>query len=152
MLKKNRHLIMAPVNGSPASEQAFRWACQLARNSRAELLALYVYEVPMEAPLGSALGRSSIMQGERILKSAEEIAESEHCRVGAMMVEARNAGPAIVLEAADKGVDLLVVGVPYEESGPLIQAGSTADYLLKNSHCQVVISRGATSGAANGQD
>ena len=141
MLRKSRLRILTPVNGTHASEQAFRWSCQLARSVRAELSAIYVSEVPMEFPLGTVQGRSHLLEGERILTNVERIAESEHCRVNTTMVEARNAGPAIVLEAYQKEFDLLVVGVPYRQSATPIAVGSTTDYLLKNASCQVVVSR-----------
>lgn len=141
MLRKSRLRILTPVNGTSASEQAFRWSCQLARSVRADLCAIYVSEVPMELPLGTAQGRSHLMEGERILSNVERIAESEHCRVNTTMVEARNAGPAIVLEAYQREFDLLVVGVPFQQSEAPIAAGSTTDYVLKNATCQVVVSR-----------
>lgn len=149
MLRKSRLRILTPVNGTEASEQAFRWACQLARHNRADLHAIYVFEVPMEFPLGAARGRSELMEGEKILQQVEEIADSEHCRVNTTMVEARNAGPAIVLEAADKDFDLLVIGVPFHgAAAPVapVAAGSTPDYVLKNAPCQVVVSREPASG------
>ena len=141
MLRKPRLRILTPVNGTRASEQAFRWSCQFARSIRAELAAIYVSEIPMEFPLGAAQGQSHLMEGERILSHIEKIAESEHCRVNATMVEARNAGPAIVQEAYQREFDLLVVGVPYRQFSTPITAGSTTDYLLKNAYCQVVVSR-----------
>ena len=152
MLRKSRQRILAAVNGSQASEQAFRWACQLARHTRADLCAVYVFEVPMEMPLGASQGRSNLMDGESILKTVEEIADSEHCRVNATMVEARNAGPAIALEALDKDVDLLVVGISYDRTGAPVRPGSTADYLLKNTQCQVMIARESAPGDSDGQE
>ena len=132
---------MAPVNGSPASEQSFRWACRLARNSRADLHAIYVFEIPMEVPLGTGQSRSDLMAGERILKAVEQIADSEHCKVNATMVEARNAGPAIVVDSIDRNIDLLVIGVPFQPWTSPVQKGSTTDYILKNSRCQVIVTR-----------
>lgn len=141
MLRKSRYRILVPVNGSKACTQAFRWACQLARNARADLHAIYVFEVPMEIPLGIGLARSDLDKGERILKGMEEIADSEHCKVNATMVEARNAGPAIVVDSIDREIDLVVVGVPFRRWASPVQVGSTADYILKNSPCQVIVTR-----------
>ncbi len=141
MLKKSRLRILTPVNGTAASQQAFRWTCQLAHHSRADLHAIYVFEVPMEFPLGAVQSQSRLMEGEKILRQAEKIAESEHCKVITTMVEARNAGPAIVLEAADKDMDLLVLGIPFQPAASPVPVGSTADYVLKNSPCQVLLSR-----------
>ena len=47
--------ILVPVNGKPYSERTFRWACQMARESKTELHAVYVIEVPLELSLESEL-------------------------------------------------------------------------------------------------
>lgn len=132
---------MVPVNGSQASRHAFQWACQLARHARADLHALYVFEIPLEIPLGAGQDRDKRDEGEQILKAMEKIADSEHCRVSATMVEARNAGPAIVVDSMDRKMDILVIGVPFQRGASPVQVGSTADYILKNSPCQVIVTR-----------
>ena len=141
MLRKSRYRILVPVNGSQASKQAFHWACQLAHHTRADLYAIYVFEIPMEIPLGTGLAESDVNEGEQILKAMEEIADSEHCKVNATMVEARNAGPAIVVDSIDREMDLLVIGVPFQRWSSPVKVGSTADYILKNSRCQVIVTR-----------
>ena len=152
MLRKSRLRILAPVNGTQASEYAFRWSCQLARSSRAELLAIYVFEIPMEFPVESLRGRHDLLEGEKILHQVEEIADSEHCRVNASMIAARNAGPAIVREAHEKSIDLLVVGVPYRRSISPIPGGVTTDFILKNASCQVLVSREPAPDATSQED
>ena len=141
MLRRSRLRILTPVNGTAASKHAFRWSCQLARNSRADLLALYVFEIPMEFPVESLRGPADLMEGESILHQIEQIATAEHCRVDAAMVAARNAGPAIVREASGKAIDLLVVGMPYRRVVSSLPLGATTDFILKNAPCQVVVSR-----------
>ncbi len=133
--------VLAPVNGKPASNMAFHWACQLARQARAQLFALYVIEVPLVFPLGSNTIRRSYDEGEAILTGIEGIARSEKCRVSATLLEARNAGPAIVLEAADRNMDLVVVGLPFRRQAVGRNLGSTSDYILKNASCQVMVCR-----------
>ena len=141
MLRHHKLRILTPVNGKPASEHAFRWTCQLARHFRAELNAIYVFEVPLEFPLESVEVRRDHQEGEGILTRMEDIANSEKCRVNASLLEARNAGPAIVLEAAERQMDLLVLGLPFDRRGDARSMGVTSDYILKNAPCQVVISR-----------
>lgn len=143
---------MAPVNGTSASQHAFRWCCQLARNSRADLLAIYVFEIPMEFAVESVRGQRDIQEGETILNQIEGIAEAEHCKVSANMVAARNAGPAIVLEATERDIDLLVVGLPYARAAPTPLVGPTASFILKNAPCQVLVSREPAPGHFRAQD
>lgn len=141
MLRRERPRILAPVNGTSASEHAFRWCCQIARSTRSDLMAVYVYEIPMEYAVESIRGQRDTLEGERILHQVERIASDEHCKVSASMIAARNAGPAIVLEASQKSVGLLVLGLPFDQgsSGPPI--GTTSRFILRNAQCQVLISR-----------
>ena len=141
MLFKSRLRILTPVNGTQASENAFRWSCQLARNSKAELHAIYVFEIPLEYAVDSQHGRRDLAQGEKILKQVEGIASEERYRVSASMIAARNAGPAIVLEADSREIDLLVIGVPNGKTVSPVAVGSTADFILKRAPCQVILSR-----------
>lgn len=150
--RKNKSRILTPVNGTPASKHAFRWSCQLAKHSHADLFAVYVSEVPMEYAVESIRGRSNLMEGEEILRQVEKIAGSEHCKVDASMIAARNAGPALVLEAQRRSVDLLVVGLPYREGVVPVSVGSTADFILKNAPCQVIVSREPALSPSETQD
>lgn len=141
MHKKARPRFLAPVNGKPASEHAFRWSCQLARHAGAELYAIHVFEVPLELPLDTTAMLRDHQDFESILTRVEEIASSEKYRVNASLLEARNAGPAIVLEAAERGMDLVVIGLPFDGRIDSHSVGATSAYVLKNAPCQVILSR-----------
>ncbi|MCI0846921.1 MAG: universal stress protein, partial [Chloroflexi bacterium] len=105
--------LLVPVNGKPYSERTFRWACQMARESKTELHAVYVIEVPLELSLESEIS-SDINKGEEILARIEAIASEEKYKgLQARFLRARQAGPAVVLESEDRFMDLLIVGVPY---------------------------------------
>ena len=71
--------IMVPVNGDAISERAFRWACHTARESKADLHAIYVMEVPLELPLEAEI-TEDINRGEEILARIEGIAAQEKCK------------------------------------------------------------------------
>lgn len=133
--------ILVPVNGNPASEQAFRWAGQLARQARASLYAVYVIELPLEFPLGSAEASGRQQQGEDILTRTEAIAAAERWTVNATLMEARSAGPAIVQEAEERRANLLVVGLPWQRRAGAAPLGETPAYILKNAPCQTLFSR-----------
>jgi hypothetical protein len=85
----------------------------MARESKTELHAVYVIEVPLELSLESEIS-SDINKGEEILARIEAIASEEKYKgLQARFLRARQAGPAVVLESEDRFMDLLVVGVPY---------------------------------------
>ena len=140
-MRLNAKRILVPVNGEPASERTFRWACQVARDSKAELHAVYVIEVPLELPLEAEIAED-VNQGEEILARIEAIgAEEKYKGVQAKFLRARHAGPAIVVESDDRQMDLLIVGVPYRRRFGSCSLGSTSEYIFDNAECQVIFWR-----------
>ena len=75
------------------------------------------------------------------LSNAEAIAEKSDCRVEAELLQAREAGHAVVDEAMERGVDGIIVGVDYHMPFGEFQMGHTTQYILKNARCQVWICR-----------
>ncbi len=140
-VKFDANRILVPVNGDKASEHVFRWSCQLARQSKAHLHAVYVIEVPLEMPLESEIGEATD-RGEEILARIEAIASEEKYKgLQARFLRARQAGSAIVLESEDRFMDLLIVGVPYNRRFGSCTFGTTASYIFHNASCQVMFWR-----------
>ena len=140
-MKLDEKRILVPVNGDQASEQAFRWACQLARHSKAQLHAVYIIEVPMEFPLETE-NLQAINKGEEILARVEAIGSEEKCKeVRARSLRARHAGPAIVMETEDRHMDAVILGIPYRRRFGSCSLGDTASYVFNNASCQVIFSR-----------
>ena len=133
--------ILVPVNGKPYSERSFRWACQIAREAKTELHAVYVIEVPLALSLESEIS-DDINKGEEILARIEAIASEEKYKgLQARFLRARQAGPAVVAESESKFMDLLIVGVPYKRQFRECSLGSTASYIFHNVSCQIMLSR-----------
>ena len=140
-MRLNAKKILVPVNGDAASERTFRWACQAARESKAELHALYVIEVPLELPLEAEI-TEDINRGEEILTRIEAIGAQEKFKgVQAKYMRARDAGPAIVLETQDRDMDLVIMGIPYRRRFGNCDMGSTASYIINNAACQLILWR-----------
>ncbi|MDP2728276.1 MAG: universal stress protein, partial [Dehalococcoidia bacterium] len=62
------------------------------------------------------------------------------------LLQAREVGPAIVDEAIERGVDLILLGVPYKKRFGEFNMGRVAPYVLKNAPCRVWVIRQAISG------
>lgn len=127
--------ILVPTIGDSSSEEAFRLACTISKNTKAILYALYVIEISHELPLDSEVNSA---HGEGILNRTEELAKEMKYRVEAELIQARQAGPAIVQEAQARGADLIVMGIPYKRRYGHFTAGETATYVLKSALCPVV--------------
>ena len=140
-IKLDAKRILVPVNGDKASEHTFRWACQLARQSKAQLHAVHVIEVPLELPLESE-NTEATNKGEEILARIEAIGAEEKCKdLQAKSLRARHAGPAIVMEAEDRQMDAVILGVPYRRRFGSCTLGATASYIFNNAPCQVIFWR-----------
>lgn len=135
---------LIPVIDSPASYEAVEMACGLAKHRKARLYAVHVIEVLRSLPLNAGM-ETEARRGEQILRKAEDIASSAGCHVEAALLQARDAGQAIVDEARDRGVDAIILGVGYKRIIGSFQIGRTADYVLKNAPCQVWVVRQAVS-------
>ncbi len=144
-MRNNPQRILVPVNGDAVSERTFRWACQTARETKAELHAVYVIEVPLELPLEAEI-TEEVNRGEEVLNRIEAIAAQAKCKgLQARYMRARDAGPAIVLETRDRNMDAVIVGIPFRRRFGSCDLGTTASFIFNNATCQVVLWRDPAS-------
>ena len=133
--------ILVPVNDSPHSERAFRWACQVARSNKAQLHALHVIEVPLSQSLEAEI-TADVDRAEELLTRYERIAREEKYRgLEAGCLRARQAGAAIVREVEIKRAEMIVVGIPYNRTMGQCSMGSAASYIFQHASCQVLLWR-----------
>ena len=130
--------ILVPVKGDKTGEEAFRLACGLSKENKAKIYALYIIVVKQELPLDAQIDPT---QGEAILGRIEAMGHEGKCHVEAEYLQARHPGPAIVQEALEREVDLIVLGVPYKRHLGQFTLGETAPYVLKNAPCPVILWR-----------
>jgi len=136
--------IMVPFRGTPADEQALRLACQIARQEKTKVMAVYVIEVQRTLPL-EAENAAQTERAEIALGQAEQVAHELGLKIETGLFQARIAGAALVNEAIERGIDLIIMGVPYRSQLGDFGLGTTANYILKNAPCQVWYCRQAAS-------
>jgi nucleotide-binding universal stress UspA family protein len=129
------------LNGAPSDARMVQLVASLATKTKAELIAVHVVEIDWTLPLDADIaGRSEDVQ--RVLDSAEEIAEAYKVRLEPVLLQARDVAAAIVDEATERGADLLVVGLPYRKRfGGEFAIGRTIPYILQNAPCSVWVVR-----------
>jgi nucleotide-binding universal stress UspA family protein len=137
--------ILVPVDGSQASMDALALACLLAKRNKGKVYAVHVIEVARTLPLDADLSPEA-REGEQILVRAEQVADSLDYEVTGELLQARDAGHAIVDEAIERDVDGIVAGRGYKRPLGEFQMGLTAQYILRNAPCQVIICRPAVGG------
>lgn len=132
--------ILVPVVGTHTDEDAVMLACSLSKKEKAEILLLYVIEVRRNLPIDAEMGEQ-IQQGERVLERVVHFADRIGCRVQTDLLQAREAGAAIVNEAVEREAQLIVMGVPYHERYGEYCVQPRAQYVLDHAECRVILAR-----------
>lgn len=132
--------ILVPVNGNPTDREAIGLACRIARANKGKVFAIYVIEVKRTLPLTAELD-SEIDKGEQVLAAAEQVARELDCEIETELLQAREVGPAVVDEAIERGVDLVIIGLMYKKKFGEFDLGKTAPYVLKHAPCRVWVMR-----------
>lgn len=132
--------LLASVIGGKTDEGVIKLACSIARKNKGKIYVVHVIEVKRALPLDAAMG-PEIEKGDKILARAQTIADTLDCEVVTDLLQAREAGPALVDEAVERGVDLIIMGMEYKRRFGEFDLGSAVPYVLKNAPCRVLVWR-----------
>ena len=130
--------ILVPVVGSEADIETIKLACRLAKKDKGKVWAVSVVAIKRALPLDAEID-SEIKKAEEILDKVESVAEEEDYEVETDVLQARDVGPAIVDEAVERGVSLILMGIKVKKSFGQFSMGSVVPYVLKNSPCPVIL-------------
>ncbi|OGO33173.1 MAG: universal stress protein [Chloroflexi bacterium RBG_16_56_11] len=130
--------VLVPVVGTEADEEAMRLACRLAKKDKGKIWSVFVVAIKRALPLDAEI-ESEIKKAEEILDRVESIATEEDYETETDILQAREVGPAIVDEAVERGVDLILMGIAYKQRFGQFSLGNVVPYVLKNSPCPVIL-------------
>ena len=130
--------ILIPVTGTEADEEAIKLACRLAKQDKSQVYAVYIITMTRELPLDAEI-ESEIKKAEDMLNHIESTAEEQGCRIETDLLQAREAGPAIIDEAMEREVDLILMGVAYKRRFGEFSLGEVVPHVLKNATCRVIL-------------
>jgi nucleotide-binding universal stress UspA family protein len=130
--------VLVPVAGTEVDEEAMKLACRLAKKDKGKIWAFCVVAVKRALPLDAEID-SEIQNAEDVLDHVERVAEEEDCEVETDVLQAREVGPAIIDEAVERGVDLILMGIKYKRRFGQFSLGSVVPYVLKNAPCPVIL-------------
>ena len=136
--------VLVAVGGEQSDDHIVRLACELLNSNKDKLYILYVIEVDRGLPVDAEVA-SATAKAEEVLGRMEEVARSRKFKTEGELVQARQAGSAVVREAFDTKVDAIVLGIPYRERYGSFNMGETAHYVLENAPCRVILWRGPVS-------
>jgi APA family basic amino acid/polyamine antiporter len=130
--------ILVPMKLGPIGEEMVATAVKLAQEAGASVWALHVVRVPMERELDRAVAEEE-ERAEASLSEAQALGADHGVEVKTKTVLARSIGQAIVDQAKELGVDLIVVG-----SSPRWRRQSrffspTVEYVLKKAPAEVLV-------------
>ena len=130
--------ILVPVVGTGADEEAMGLACRLAKKGKGKIWSAYVIAIKRALPVDAEI-ESEILKAERILDHIEEVAEEQDFEIDTVVLQARDVGPAIIDEAVEREVDLILMGIEYKRRFGQFSLGNVVPYVLKNSPCPVIL-------------
>lgn len=133
--------LLVPIDGSQASLRAISVACEIAhRHKGCSVSAVHVIEIPRRLPLEAELV-TELEHGEMILGQAEKLAQTQGITINGDLLQARQAGPAIVDEANERGANAIVMGIDYHRPHGTFQLGRLPQYALVHALCEVWLIR-----------
>ncbi|MGD0779252.1 MAG: universal stress protein [Dehalococcoidales bacterium] len=130
--------ILVTVSGAASDLETIRLACRLAKKDKGKVWAVSVVAIKRALPLDAEI-ESEIKKAEEILDKAEATASEEDFEIETDVLQAREVGPAIVDEAVERGVSLILMGISHKQHFGQFSLGNTVPYVLKNSPCPVIL-------------
>ena len=130
--------ILVPLKLGPIGEEMVATAVKLAQESGASVWALHVVRVPMERPLDEELPEEE--EGATAALAEAQLLGADHdVDVKGRTVRARSIGDAIVSQAKELEVDLIVLGSAPKWRRQSRFFSPTVEYVLKKAPCEVLV-------------
>jgi basic amino acid/polyamine antiporter, APA family len=130
--------ILVPMKLGPIGEEMVATAVKLAQDAGASVWALHVVRVPMNRSLDDAQAEED-EQAAASLAEAQLLGADHGVEVKPRTVRARSIGQAIVTQAEELGVDLIVVGSAPKWRRQSRFFSPTVEYVLKKAPCEVLV-------------
>ncbi|MFL2627981.1 MAG: universal stress protein [Dehalococcoidia bacterium] len=136
----SKYTIVVPVIGDSSDNHAINLAKLMAQQNKGQVFIFHVIEVGRHLPLDADL-TPDFNVGDSILTTIESQAKKTNLRVEAELLQAREAGLAIIQEAVDRDASLIIMSSEYKRAHGSFTLGYTVPYVLENAHCPVLLYR-----------
>jgi nucleotide-binding universal stress UspA family protein len=131
--------VLVPVIDVGASVRAVELAARLNQGHKAEMVIVYVHEIPLQAPL--AMPEPADPKIQRALDAAAFIAMQHAIEPRTKVNVARQAGHRIVEIAREEGADLIVMGISHVNRPNEGTLGRIAEHVMRYAPCEVIVDR-----------
>ncbi|MBT3942924.1 MAG: universal stress protein [Chloroflexi bacterium] len=132
--------VLAVLTGDETDQGVLTQGADMVRPVKGTLYAVYVIEVDRALPVDAEVGPAAA-RGEQILVNAETSVQLPRGDFEAQLLQAREVGPAVVREAADRDVDAIVIGTSCPRDYGHFSLGDDVPYVLEHARCLVVLWR-----------
>ena len=154
-VNKITRILVPLLRRSEATDRIVALAAQMARQRNGHVDILAVIEVPFTLPLNARVEdeeKLALEALDRAQSVAAQCGTRNGTTVSKRILKARNAGAAIVREAEESAVDLiLIANTPMRVRGNIQQVDPVVEYVMKNTPCEVlVLSQGYTNAPLDG--
>ena len=133
--------ILVPIAPGYASDEAMDFACRLAAERRASIVAFTAIEIPLDQPLDAEMPED-IREANEQLDEARAIGDSYGVTVIGRIARTRNIGRAIVDEAIRRNSEIIVMAGPRRmqlQRGRRQIFGDAVDFVLRHAPCRVMV-------------
>jgi nucleotide-binding universal stress UspA family protein len=138
-MHKMTRILVPLLHGNETTDRAVALAAQMTRHRNGNVEVLAVLEVPHMLPLDARVEMDE-KRASAYLERAESVAAHSSIKVIKRILKARSAGAAIVREAEEKAVDLIIIAnTPQKIRGTISQIDPTVEYVMKNAPCEVLV-------------
>ncbi len=145
MIKK----ILFPTDGSEISKKAINHLIEISQKFNAEILAVYVYELPNEVADVLGAYKNAYAQlneiennlreyGDSILKDLQSQLKTKGIKIEKLLLKGEP-GLAITDTIISESCDLVIMGSRGKSPFKSLLLGSVSDYVLHHSKCPVLI-------------
>jgi len=132
--------VLAVVTGDETDQGVLAQGADMVRPVKGTLYAVYVITVDRALPVDAEVGPAAA-RGEQILMNAETSVQLPRGDFEAQLLQARELGPAVVREAAERDVDAVVIGTSCPLEYGSFSLGEDVPYVLEHARCLVVLWR-----------
>jgi nucleotide-binding universal stress UspA family protein len=120
------------------SEVLMALAARMAKGRQAQLVAIYVIEVPYTLPIDAELPQEE-REALEVITAAEEIGRKIGVEIVTRTIRDRQTGPAIIAAAREENASLIVMGTYREHRYAGAPMGQAIEYVLGQTETDVMI-------------
>lgn len=130
--------ILVPAKGTSYSDRAIELACRLGQEQKAEIVLVYVIEVPLALPLGTPLAADE-KRAQEALERGSQIVRLHGLEPVPLVERDRDVAHGVLRVARDQEADLVVLGVNPRRIAAGDSLGKSIEALLKKTGIEVIV-------------